>query len=412
MNIGFISTRFAGLDGVSLESDKWAYLLEEMGHDCFWFAGECDKDSSVSMVVPEAFFGHQDVKALTPKIFGVSVRNRETTNEIRRQTEYLKDKLYSFIDKFSIDLIIPQNILAIPMHVPLGVAMSEVIAETGIPTIAHHHDFYWERPRFLLNSIQDIIEQSFPPKLSSVKHVVINSIAQNDLATRKGISSTIIYNIIDFKDVVSHIDDYNKDFRKDFGFSDEDLLILQPTRVVSRKGIEQAIHLVKRLQMPNAKLIISHSPGDEGMEYFDWLKETAQQQDVPLYCLHNRLNESRKFSSSGDKLYSLWDVYPHVDLITYPSLYEGFGNAFLEAIYFKKPILVNRYSVYITDIENKGFDVIEMDGFLTNDTVKEVRNVLTDKDRRSDMVNRNFALGKKSFSYEVLRKQLQSLLSI
>ena len=45
-----------------------------------------------------------------------------------------------------IDLIVPENALSIPMHVPLGMAITELIAETGIPTIAHHHDFYWERP--------------------------------------------------------------------------------------------------------------------------------------------------------------------------------------------------------------------------------------------------------------------------
>jgi hypothetical protein len=44
-NIGFISTRFAGTDGVTLESGKWAEVLEVSGHKCFWLAGELDKDS-------------------------------------------------------------------------------------------------------------------------------------------------------------------------------------------------------------------------------------------------------------------------------------------------------------------------------------------------------------------------------
>ena len=39
-NIGFVSTRFAGTDGVSLESSKWAEVLDKSGHACFWFAGE------------------------------------------------------------------------------------------------------------------------------------------------------------------------------------------------------------------------------------------------------------------------------------------------------------------------------------------------------------------------------------
>ena len=35
--------------------------------------------------------------------------------------------------------------MTIPVHVPLGLAMTEVIAETSMRTIAHHHDFAWER---------------------------------------------------------------------------------------------------------------------------------------------------------------------------------------------------------------------------------------------------------------------------
>jgi hypothetical protein len=38
-NIGFVSTRFAGNDGVSLEAAKWAEVLEASGHRCYWFAG-------------------------------------------------------------------------------------------------------------------------------------------------------------------------------------------------------------------------------------------------------------------------------------------------------------------------------------------------------------------------------------
>jgi len=98
-------------------------------------------------------------------------------------------------------------------------------------------------------------------------------------------------------------------------------------------------------------------------------------------------------------------------LITYPSLYEGFGNAFLEAILFRKPLLVNRYSVYIVDIEPKGFDVIAIDGFLTESAVKQVEQVLTDPERRHAMVERNFELGKKYFSYAALKRGLSTLLT-
>ena len=41
----------------------------------------------------------------------------------------------------------------------------------------------------------------------------------------------------------------------------------------------------------------------------------------------------------------------HRRLPTYPSHYEGFGNAFLEAIYFRKPVVVISYAVYARDID-------------------------------------------------------------
>jgi hypothetical protein len=34
-NIGFISTRFSGTDGVTMEASKWSTVLNQKGHSCF-----------------------------------------------------------------------------------------------------------------------------------------------------------------------------------------------------------------------------------------------------------------------------------------------------------------------------------------------------------------------------------------
>lgn len=411
LHIGFVSTRFQGLDGVSLETAKWVTLLERFHHRCYWFGGELDTDPERSLLVPEAYFRHPDILALERQLFGTATRSRGMTDTLHRMKEHLKDRLYEFMERFRLDLLVAENCLAIPLHLPLGMALSELIAETGIPTIAHHHDFFWERPRFLQNSVKDILDMAFPPDLPSVRHVVINSQARQDLAGKRAISSQLIYNVIDFERDGSTLDDFNRDFRADLGFSADELLILQPTRVVSRKGIEQAIYLAEMLGLPGVKLLVSHSHADEGVEYLEWILESARREGVPLYLIQNRLHESRRYSSGGKKLYSLWDVYPNMDLITYPSLYEGFGNAFLEAVYFRKPLLVNRYEVYIMDIEPKGFDVITIDGYITPRTVQEVRQVLRDADRRQAMVEKNFQLARKHFSFQSLRRGLNILLT-
>ena len=92
-------------------------------------------------------------------------------------------------------------------------------------------------------------------------------------------------------------------------------------------------------------------------------------------------------------------------------MYEGFGNAFLEAIYFKKPLIVNRYSVFIVDIEPRGFETVTIDGFLSPQAVSQVREILTNPELRESMVEKNLILAKNFFSYSVLRKKLHELLS-
>jgi hypothetical protein len=197
--IGFISTRFQGTDGVTLEARKWAQILEGMGHTCFWMAGRLEAPPEVSHPAPLAWFDHPEVAEVQSKLFGVAFRTRAVTNQIQSIKERLKDELYRFIEQYRLEVLIPENILAIPMHVPLGLAMTEVIAETTLPVIAHHHDFVWERERFTLNAVNDYLQAAFPPLLYGMEHVVINSMAQKELARRLGIPSQIIPNVLDFE---------------------------------------------------------------------------------------------------------------------------------------------------------------------------------------------------------------------
>ncbi|MFP4266523.1 MAG: glycosyltransferase [Spirochaetaceae bacterium] len=407
-NIGFLSFRISGTDGVSLETKKWADVFERHDYTSYFMAGELDTPDEVSFIAEEAHFKHPEIVKLYNMSFDQSIRPKELTEGIHKYREILKEKIYEFIQKFQIDLLIPQNTLTIPLNVPLALATTEVIAETGIPTIAHHHDFFWERKRFLYNCVWDYLNSAYPPNLKSIYHVVINSSAKNQLALRTGIGGTLIPNVMDFETPGNGIDDYNKDARRDIGVEDDELFILQPTRVVQRKGIEHAIELVARLNM-KATLVISHASGDEGYEYQTRVKEFAELLGIKAIFVNDIIDDSRGTTADGRKIYTLHDVYPHADLVTYPSIVEGFGNAFLEAIYHKKPILVNNYSIYSYDIKPKGFDVIEMDNFISNETVEYTRSVLQDRKRVKRMAETNYKLGLKYYSYSVLETKLRHL---
>ena len=54
-NIGFVSTRFAGTDGVSIEASKWAQVLEKM--------------LAVVFGSPENWIGTRPKAYLSPKLF-------------------------------------------------------------------------------------------------------------------------------------------------------------------------------------------------------------------------------------------------------------------------------------------------------------------------------------------------------
>ena len=53
----------------------------------------------------------------------------------------------------------------------------------------------------------------------------------------------------DFDNPPDPTDEYASDVRSELGLEEDDFFILQPTRVVPRKGIEQAIKLVSLLRI-------------------------------------------------------------------------------------------------------------------------------------------------------------------
>jgi hypothetical protein len=433
--IGFISTRFAGNDGVSLESAKWAAVLKRMGHECFYFCGECDRAKKISYLVPEAFYrhprideinkvvyagnwgamhedaeAHPEIRTLHQDYFTVYIRPARITSQIQEIKDYLKEHLYKFTHQFRVEALVVENALSIPINLPLGLALTEFIAETGYPVIAHHHDFSWERQRFLNNSVRDYLGAAFPPNLPSVRHVVINSVQEQQLASRIGVAGMIIPNVMDFDSPPPALDEYAQSAREDLGLEPDQYLILQPTRIIQRKGIEHAIELTRRLGLP-AELVISHAAGDEGTDYEKRVREFAALLGVTINFESDIVSDKRGITSDGRKIYTLGDVYPQADLVTYPSSIEGFGNAFLEAIYYRRPIVVNNYSIYEADIKPKGFKVVEFDGYISDATLEHTRHLLTHPEDAEQYAEQNYQLASRYYSYTMLERRLRLLLA-
>lgn len=411
MRIGFISTRLNGTDGVSLEVAKWSRVLRQQGHEMFYCAGELGDYAKNGTLIPKLHFGHQSIQALSKKAFGENAEQARTIrDEIYSIADEIRYPLRNFILSNDLDVIVVQNALTIPMNLPLGVCLTGLIAELGINTIAHHHDFFWERQRYQTNNIIKLLDTTFPAELPSIQHVTLNTIAQARLRARRGIESTVIPNVYDFSTSPPQIDDYNRDFRKKLGLPQNALFILQPTRVIQRKGIELAIELVHRMNLSEPALFISHRSTDEGLSYWHWLKREAYAMNVQVNLIDHLVGTER-ISKNGHKYYSLADAYLNADLVTFPSLYEGFGNALLESVYYKRLTVVNRYPVYNADIKPLGFDFIELDGFVNDASVQSVRKLLDDLEQTKKIAEKNYEIAREHFSLEVLEKKLTETLN-
>ncbi|MDF1500072.1 MAG: glycosyltransferase family 4 protein [Anaerolineales bacterium] len=420
MRIGFISFRLAGTDGVSLESAKIAQILDRMGHKIYYFAGEIDSEHvdqdlfsysrSGQMLIDTAHYTHPEIRWITEHAFGSRPDYPELRQRIESTTAQLELALKQFIGGYGLDLIIAQNVFALPLNIPLSLALQAIIGETGVPAIAHHHDFYWERDQYHPSLVEDILLSTFPPRLPSLRHLVINSRAQNELGQR-GLASQILPNFLDFASEPPGADLYNSDLRRELGLQDGDYLFLQPTRVIPRKGIELSIELVSRLRDLPIKLVISHHAELDSAGYLDALQAQAQESGVSLIYAPEKFAPFRETNPNGRKVYRLWDAYVHADFVTYPSLYEGFGNALVEAIYFRKSILVNRYPIYKEDIEPKGIQAVMINGKVTDAAVKKVRDLLSASALAERMAAHNFEVASREYSYERAESILSGVLN-
>lgn len=398
----YLSTRLAGTDGVSLETGKLAKVLERLGFSTYYCAGELDEAGPPGALIPELHFRDPVAQALGERAFGSSEPDPTLERDLTERARFLKVRLAKVLDDYRPDLLVLQNVWAIPMQLPLAQALAELVSERALPTLSHEHDYAWERERFAVTRIPHYLATYFPFHAPTVRHLCINSLAQNELKRRRGLTATVIPNVFDFATPPPEPDAFSADFKQAIGLSEHQRLILQPTRVVPRKGIELAIDLLAELADPRNVLVITHHAGDEGLDYLRRLLRYAAERGVALAYVAELVDEFRG-QVAGNKRYALWDTYPHADFVTYPSLIEGFGNALLETVYFKKPALVNRYPVYVADIAPKGFRFVEIDGQVTAHAVQAVAEILDNPSLGAAMAEHNYRLGAAHYSFEALQ---------
>ena len=423
MRIGIIIGRIGGVDGVALETEKWIEVLQRMGHTIFILSGQFEErhmDQATETLVPEmSFFSPESYWSQKKAFFYPETNPSELIEHINLYSKVIYKKILEWISDQKIELIISENASALPSHLEMGLAIKNAVKKSGIPTITHDHDFAWERDTRYISphdAINEYVESVFPMRLHNV-NAVINSNGQKTLKERFKRDSVNVPNVMDFDIPFGVKTEHNNNIHQALGYEKDDILLFQITRIVVRKGIETAIELLHKLEDSKIKLIITGNyADDEGSKYYNELMNQIHNLKLgdrvrfAYHCFHNK----GLLTSKGQYGYSLSDAYAHARACTYFSTYEGFGNAFVEAILAKVPIFVNNYKpVYWPDIGSKGFKAVMLeDNVLTDDAVEQMREVIFNEKLNREIAEFNYALGKKHFSYSTLREKLEELIKL
>jgi len=447
--IGIFHYKVGGTDGVSLEIDKWKRVLEGMGHDVHLCAGEL---GAVEGTLIEELYHHRpDAERLNRNTFldlSDFAGEAEYRAEMERLAGAIERRVRDFVEQKGIDFLVPQNIWSVAMSPSAAIALARVMRDMRLPTLAHHHDFYWERTggvALTCGTAIEIADKYLPPRDPLIRHVVINSLAQRELFERKGIEAAVVPNVFDFDAPPWQPDDYNRDFRARIGLGENDVCILQATRIVRRKGIELAVDFVKALGSPERRarlqrhglydgrpfddegrivlVLAGYAEDDPTGRYLELLRQKIERAGIDALFIGNLVGGRRQMRG-GQKIYSLWDTYVFADFVTYPSLWEGWGNQFLEALRARLPLMVFEYPVYQADIRDKGFRVVSLGGEIqgrddlglarVGQAVIEMAadhavELLTDAQLRRETVEHNFQTGRQRYSLEALRRYLTPL---
>jgi len=413
MRIGIIIGRIGGVDGVALETEKWIEVLKRLGHEVFIISGEFEfwkMDPDHHDHFPLLSFFSPAVKWEQRKAFYEPDRDPgPILDHIKDISNIITEKLHNWVRAHKIEVLLSENASALPSHIAMGVAIKKLVQNTGLPIVTHDHDFHWERGARYSSSHKEVnilINDTFPLLLPDVRHAVINTFGVETFKNKFNLETTMVPNVMDFERSYGIPNKDNRYFLKNLGVAEDEIALLQVTRIVRRKGIETAVLLIDKLNDKKVKLIITGNDNDDqNREYYNEIVDQIHD----LNLANQVIFASHMVRDHKD----LSDVYAHGRACTYFSTYEGFGNAFVEAALAKKPIFVNNYKpVYMQDIGSKRFKTVMLeDNHLSDDKVKKMTDIIYNEEYSREIGEYNHNLGKKYFSFDVLEEKLNDLFS-
>ncbi|MBL4624445.1 MAG: phosphodiester glycosidase family protein [Flavobacteriales bacterium] len=423
--------------------------------------------------------------------------------EFWKETVTLVEKLGHYIEEHDIKLLFVINVCSNPGNVSLALAIVLISEHLGIPVINNNHDFYWEgghrkidisskglkkgpRDFFFTNAhvgeFFSIIEMLFPWERKSWMTVNINQI-QNDHTINiighnpanvqkvgTAIDIKLYLNVSKrsiigaFKQVASifannketiNVHAAKKHIKSDrslkpillghthtanFDFVSNNIVFLQPTRVISRKSIELNFRLISNLVLqqrfrqkfndnPGLKITLLVSGpiplGQKGYYrqllfdfslFLEGLPEEFKSR-VYLGFLFSEFDKD-EYKQKYNAPIDIWQLYNIASLILLPSQTEGRGLPILEAAASGTPIFCRQYDprevydeVIGTHLDEKDrLKVIEFNGNkLSEKLLEKVIDQVFYPQNNINTITHNLDVIKNRYSYEILEEDIRSI---
>jgi len=433
----------AGTDGVSLEMMKRRTLLEAMGHE----VAICSAYNWADFPIPALEFDSEQVMQTMQNLFGTELVDFAREAELKRAFDIslleLKQELGKVITDFTPGILFVHNILSLPVHPVATVALTALLKEIRLPCAAIHHDILSEGAyKFTptCNFAKSILGEYFPPTIPNLRHWTINSRNQRALK-KKGIEARVIHDTMDFDQEPEPAEKarIRASLRGKHGIKPNDIVLFIGARIAPNKRTELAAQLTAVLQNLRHEMIgktLYHGEvfseesrivlvlaGRPERAFADYRERLSELLDALRIVWMYVGNEVRPIRWEEEGFYALYpDMYTMADFVLYPSGWEGFGNQLLEAFAAGLPAVVFEYPVFREDIAPKGVQVVSL-----GDTILEERDsagliqlhaevlsraahemiaILTTPEVYRSITAHNIMVGKKYFSFDVLRTHL------
>jgi glycosyltransferase involved in cell wall biosynthesis len=438
----------AGTDGVSLEIAKRQASLERMGHN----VAICSAYDWADFAIPALEFDSEEVMLMMRNLFGPRLVDFASEAELKSAFNAslleLRQELGKVITDFKPDILFVHNMLSLPVHPVATVALTDLLRETRLPCAAVHHDILSEGAyKFTptCDFAKSILEGYFPPVLPNLRHWTINS--HNQMALKnKGIQAEVIHDTMDFNQKLGTAERarIRANLRGEYGIKPKDIVLFAGARIVPNKQTELAGHLTavlhrlcqemvgKRLytgevfsDLNRVLLVIAGRPE---RAFIDYQKRVFDLFDTLKIAWKYIGGDVRSYRSEDEGLYALYpDSYAVADFVLYPTGWEGFGNQLLEAFASGLPVAVFEYPVFKEDIASRGVKVVSLGDKLLQErddmglvqipaevltrAAREIMAILTCPEKLAGITDHNIVIGKRYFSFDVLRSHLDEALT-